>query len=102
MPQRVHPLGTYADYVVASASGAVAPKPISLDYLEAAALPMPAQVALACLDALEIGSGETVLIVGATGGIGTYAIQMPALRGARVLATAPPAPPNYVTILGAG
>ncbi len=86
MPQRVLHWGTYADYVVTSASGAVAPKPVSLDYLEAAALPMPAQVALACLDALEIGSGETVLIVGATGGIGTYAIQMAA---------------NYVTSLGA-
>jgi NADPH:quinone reductase-like Zn-dependent oxidoreductase len=42
MPQRVLHWGTYADYVVTSASGAVAPKPISLDYLEAAALPMPA------------------------------------------------------------
>ncbi len=41
------------------ASGAVAPKPVSLDDVQAAALPMPAQVALACLDALEIGSGET-------------------------------------------
>jgi NADPH:quinone reductase-like Zn-dependent oxidoreductase len=101
MPQRVLHWGTYADYVVTSASGAVAPKPISLDYLEAAALPMPAQVALACLDALKIGSGETVLIVGATGGIGTYAIQMAALRGARVLATARPEAANYVTSLGA-
>jgi NADPH:quinone reductase-like Zn-dependent oxidoreductase len=87
--------------VVTSASGAVAPKPVSLDYVQAAALPMPAQVALACLDALEIGSGETVLIVGATGGIGTYAIQMAALRGARVLATARPEAANYVTSLGA-
>ena len=86
MPQRVHHWGTYADYVVTSASGAVAPKPVTLDYVQAAALPMPAQVALASLDALEIGSGETVLIVGATGGIGTYAIQMAVQRGARVLA----------------
>jgi NADPH2:quinone reductase len=62
---------------------------------------MPAQTALACLDALSIGSGETVLIVGATGGIGTYAIQMAALRGARVLATARPEAADYVTSLGA-
>jgi NADPH:quinone reductase-like Zn-dependent oxidoreductase len=101
MPQRVLHWGTYADYVVTSASGAVAPKPVSLDDVQAAALPMPAQVALACLDALEIGSGETVLIVGATGGIGTYAIQMATLRGARVLATARPEVANYVTSLGA-
>lgn len=101
MPQRALHWGTYADYVVTSASGAVAPKPNSLDYVQAAALPMPAQVALASLDALEIGSGETLLIVGATGGIGTYAIQMATLRGARVLATARPEAVNYVTSLGA-
>ena len=101
VPQRVHHWGTYADYVVTSASGAVAPKPVTLDDVQAAALPMPAQVALACLDALEVGSGETVLIVGATGGIGTYAIQMAVQRGARVLATARPEVANYVTSLGA-
>jgi len=101
MPQRVLHWGTYADYVVTSASGAVAPKPVTLDYVQAAALPMPVQVALASLDALEIGSGETLMIVGATGGIGTYAIQMAALRGARVLATARPEVANYVTSLGA-
>jgi NADPH:quinone reductase-like Zn-dependent oxidoreductase len=98
---RVLHWGTYADYVVASASGAVVPKPASLDDVQAAAVPMPAQTALACLDALLIDSGEVLLIVGATGGIGTYAIQMAALRGARVLATARPELANYVTGLGA-
>jgi NADPH:quinone reductase-like Zn-dependent oxidoreductase len=39
MPQRVLHWGTYADYVVTSASGAVAPKPVSLDYVQAAAVP---------------------------------------------------------------
>ena len=100
MPRVLH-WGTYADYVATSASGAVVLKPVSLDDVQAAALPMPAQVALASLDALSIGSGETILIVGATGGIGTYAIQMAALRGARVLATARPEVANYVTSLGA-
>jgi NADPH:quinone reductase-like Zn-dependent oxidoreductase len=100
MPRVLH-WGTYADYGVTSASEAVVPKPISLDYVQAAALPMPAQTALACLDALALSPGETVLIVGATGGIGTYAIQMAALRGARVLATARPEAANDVTSLGA-
>src|SRR5258707_12322441 len=86
MPQRVHHWGTYADYVVASASGAMAPKPVSLGDVQAAALPMPAQTALACLDALWIGSGEPVLIGGATAGIATHAIQMPALHATRSLA----------------
>jgi NADPH:quinone reductase-like Zn-dependent oxidoreductase len=93
--------GTYADYVVTSAAGAVAPKPATLDYVQAAALPMPAQTALLCVDALDPGPGSTLLIVGATGGIGTYAIQMAALRGARVLATARPDAAAYVTSLGA-
>jgi NADPH:quinone reductase-like Zn-dependent oxidoreductase len=100
MPRVLH-WGTYADYVATTASGAVVPKPVSLDDVQAAALPMPAQTALACLDTLEIGSEETVLIVGATGGIGTYAVQMAALRGARILATARPEAANYVTSLGA-
>lgn len=100
MPRVLH-WGTYADYVVTSAAGAVAPKPAALDYVQAAALPMPAQTALACVDALGLGPDSTVLVVGATGGIGTYAIQLAALRGARVLATARPDTADYVSSLGA-
>jgi NADPH:quinone reductase-like Zn-dependent oxidoreductase len=100
MPRVLH-YGTYADYVVASAAGAVAPKPESLDYVQAAALPMPAATALSCIDALDLGPGSTLLIVGATGGVGSYAIQFAAQRGAHVLATARPDATAQVTALGA-
>jgi NADPH:quinone reductase-like Zn-dependent oxidoreductase len=100
MPRVLH-WGTYADYVVTSAAGAVVPKPAALEYVQAAALPMPAQTALACVDGLSLGPGSTLLIVGATGGVGTYAVQLAALRGARVLATARPDAADYVSSLGA-
>jgi NADPH:quinone reductase-like Zn-dependent oxidoreductase len=100
MPRVLH-WGTYADYVVTSAAGAVVPKPAALDNVQAAALPMPAQTALACVDALSLVPGSTLLIVGATGGIGTYAVQLAALAGARVLATARPDAADYATSLGA-
>jgi NADPH2:quinone reductase len=100
IPRVLH-WGTYADYVVTSAAGAVIPKPAALDYVQAAALPMPAQTALACVDALRLVPGATVLIVGATGGVGAYAVQLAALRGARVLATARPDAAGYVSSLGA-
>src|SRR5260370_3269387 len=58
MAQRVLHWGTYADYVVTSASGAVAPKPVSPVYLQPAPLPIPSQAALSSLDALEFGSGQ--------------------------------------------
>ncbi len=88
MPRVLH-WGTYADYMVTSAMGAVVPKPAVLDYVQAAALPMPAQTALACVDALSLVPRSTILIVGATGGVGTYAVQLAALRA------------DYVSSLGA-
>jgi NADPH:quinone reductase-like Zn-dependent oxidoreductase len=100
IPRVLH-WGAYADFVVTSAAGVVVPKPAALDYLRAAALPMPAQTALACVDTLSLAPGSTLLIVGATGGIGTYAIQLAARRGARVLATARPDAVDYVSSLGA-
>ncbi len=79
--------GTYAEYVSAPAS-TVARKPESVGFAEAAALPMPGLTAMDLVDAVELKEGETALIVGATGGVGSYAIQLAARRGARVIATA--------------
>ncbi len=79
--------GTYAEYVGAPAS-VVARKPESVGFAEAAALPMPGLAAMDLVDAVDLGEGGTVLIVGATGGVGSYAIQLAARRGGRVIATA--------------
>jgi NADPH:quinone reductase-like Zn-dependent oxidoreductase len=92
--------GTYAEYVGAPAT-AVAKKPGTLNYAESAALPMPGLTALNLVDAVNLKEGEIVLIVGATGGVGSYAIQLAARRGARVIATARRENEAFVRELGA-
>jgi NADPH:quinone reductase-like Zn-dependent oxidoreductase len=92
--------GTYAEYVAAPAA-IVAKMPESVGVAEAAALPMPGLTALDLVDAADPGEGETVLIVGATGGVGSYAVQLAARRGARVIATARQANEAFVRKLGA-
>jgi NADPH:quinone reductase len=80
--------GFYAEYVVLSAEH-VAPMPASLDFREAGAIGVTAVTALAGVDdALGVRAGETVLVHGATGGVGTMAVQLAKRRGARVIATA--------------
>jgi NADPH:quinone reductase-like Zn-dependent oxidoreductase len=92
--------GAYAEYV--SAPGAVvAKKPESIGFTEAAALPVPGLTAMDLVDAVDPKEGETVLIVGATGGVGSYALQLAARRGARVIATARRANEAFARELGA-
>jgi len=92
--------GTYAEFVVSPAA-IVAKKPEAVSFAEAAALPMAGLTAMDLVDAVDLRKGETVLIVGATGGVGSYALQMAARRGARVIATARQANEAFVRKLGA-
>ena len=92
--------GTYAEYVAAPAA-IVARKPEAVGFANAAALPMPGLTAMDLVDAVDPGKGETVLIVGATGGVGTYVVQLATRRGARVIATARQANEAFVRELGA-
>ncbi len=93
--------GTFADYVVSPADSFIARKPASLDFVKAAAVPMGGQTALVAVDSLGVSAGETLLIVGATGSVGTFAAQIASRRGARVIATARPAEQAYVRDIGA-
>jgi NADPH:quinone reductase len=80
--------GFYAEYV-AVAADKVAPIPPRLDLEHAGAIATTGLTALQGIDgALGLKKGETVIIHGASGGVGTLAIQFAELRGARVLATA--------------
>jgi NADPH2:quinone reductase len=72
--------GSFADYVASPEDIFVAPKPPSLDFLEAGALPLAGVAALMSIDVLDPSEGERVLIVGATGGVGSYAMQLAARR----------------------
>ena len=94
--------GSFAEYVrVPTMRAAVAHKPATLDFPQAAALPTPALAALTAIRAVALQAGDTLLIVGATGGVGSYAVQMAARCGARVMATARPDAEAYVRKLGA-
>ena len=79
--------GSFAE-LVAGPSLVIAGKPPELSFEAAAAIPLAASTALASVDAIGVVPNESVLIVGATGGVGTFAVQLAAQRGARVIATA--------------
>lgn len=79
--------GGYAGDLVVPAS-AVVPKPAALDWPQAAALMLTGATAVHLLTATEVGQGDTVLIHGASGGVGLMAVQLATLRGAQVVATA--------------
>ncbi|WP_250004657.1 NADP-dependent oxidoreductase [Actinoplanes sp. M2I2] len=92
--------GTLAEFATLAAS-AVTAKPPSLDYAAAAALPLAGGAALAALEAAGVRSGQTVLISGASGGVGRYAVQLAAQRGATVVATGTAASAGRLRELGA-
>jgi NADPH:quinone reductase-like Zn-dependent oxidoreductase len=94
--------GSFAEYVrVHTMRTAVTSKPATLDFPQAAALPTPALAAFTAIQAVTLQAGDTLLIVGATGGVGSYAVQMAARCGVRVIATARPDAEDYVRQLGA-
>jgi NADPH:quinone reductase-like Zn-dependent oxidoreductase len=94
--------GGFAEYVVVPAGYGLARTPEGLDHVRAGALGLAGTAALNAVDAIAPGPGEAVLISGATGGVGAYAIQLAAARGATVIATARPGPEAaFVTALGA-
>jgi NADPH:quinone reductase-like Zn-dependent oxidoreductase len=90
--------GSYAEYALATT---VAPKPADLGWEHAVALPVAGETAERALNLLDVAAGETLLIHGAAGGVGTLAVQLATGRGARVIATAGPGNQEYLTALGA-
>lgn len=77
--------GSFAEQVVARA-GAVARKPPELSFEDAATLPMAGTTALLLLRSGEVGEGRRVLVNGASGGVGTFAVQIARAWGAHVTA----------------
>ncbi|WP_141583814.1 NADP-dependent oxidoreductase [Actinomadura sp. WMMA1423] len=78
-----------------------APIPPSLDFAGAAALPAAIETATRALDQLGVGDGATLLVNGASGSVGGAAVQLAAVRGARVIGTAGPGNQEYLRSLGA-
>jgi NADPH:quinone reductase-like Zn-dependent oxidoreductase len=77
--------GTFADYALA-AEGQLAALPAGMSFAEAAATPLAASTALLCLDEAGLEPGDTVLVNGASGGVGTFAIQVAKAMGMHVTA----------------
>ena len=96
------PNGTFAQFALISAtSKTLAKVPDALDFEHAAAIPETALTAKTMLRAGGVSEGQTVLIVGATGGIGLFATQLARLQGARVVATGKAEDGAYLRNLGA-
>jgi NADPH:quinone reductase-like Zn-dependent oxidoreductase len=80
---------------------AYAPIPASLDFPDAAALPAAIETAMRALDQLGVASGSALLISGASGSVGSAAVQFAVARGAQVIGTASAANQDYLRSLGA-
>jgi NADPH:quinone reductase-like Zn-dependent oxidoreductase len=76
-------------------------KPPEVSFVDAVALPLTGETAERVLRLLEVKAGETLLIHGAAGAVGTMAVQLAVARGARVIGTAGASNQEYLASLGA-
>jgi NADPH:quinone reductase-like Zn-dependent oxidoreductase len=93
-------VGAYAEYAIASA-GMIARRPARLDAVDAASIPVVAVTAQQAIERVGSIAGKTVLIHGAAGSVGAYAVQLAHRGGAKVIATAGAKDLGYVRGLGA-
>jgi len=93
-------MGGYAEYLGVKEDGVLAPAPESMTHEQAAAFPYGAITAVALLRGVEM-KGRSVLIVGASGGIGSYAVQLAKHAGAQVTGVCGTARVERVRALGA-
>ena len=91
---------TFAEYA-AVPHGCLAPKPEALSFEDAAALPLAAVTADLCLTRGRVEGGQRVLVIGASGGVGTFATQLAAALGATVTGVCSTRNIDLVTSLGA-
>lgn len=93
--------GSYAEYVLVDAVGKIATIPDRLSFTLAAALPTATVTAYQAVRAMGLEPGHTVLVNGASGGVGQSAVQFAAGQGARVVATSPRDLTGHLRELGA-
>ena len=92
--------GSWAELITVPESTSIAKAPSGVDIATAGVAPLAGITAMTAIDALELSEGDTVLIVGATGGVGSFAVQLAARAGATVVAPALPDDEEYLRGLG--
>lgn len=93
--------GSWTELIAVPEDNFVAGKPRTLDMSHTGAAPLAAITALAALDALAPAEGETVLVIGAAGGVGSFFVQLAAKARAHVIAPGLPEDADYLRELGA-
>jgi NADPH:quinone reductase-like Zn-dependent oxidoreductase len=92
--------GSWTELITVPEDNFVAAKPARFDHAHAGAAPLAGITALAALDALAPAQGEAVLVIGATGGVGSFFVQLAADAGAHLIAPALPEDERYLHELG--
>jgi NADPH:quinone reductase len=92
--------GAWADHITVTEALSIAPIPAGVDLNVAGAAPLAGITALGLIDALALSEGDVLLIAGATGGVGSIAVQLAAQAGARILAPALPEDESFLRELG--
>jgi NADPH:quinone reductase-like Zn-dependent oxidoreductase len=92
--------GAWAELITVSEELSIAPMPNDVDLAIAGAAPLAGITALTAVDALELSEGDVLLVAGATGGVGSLAVQLAASAGARILAPALPEDEPFLRELG--
>ena len=90
--------GSWTELITVPEENSIARKPASVDFATAGAAPLTGITALLSVDALALSESDTVLVVGATGGVGSFVVQLAAHAGATVIP--PPCPRTRRTCAG--
>ncbi len=92
--------GAWAELITVTEELSIAPVPDGVDIADAGAAPLAGITAMTLVDALELADGDVLLVAGATGGVGSLALQLAARAGARILAPALPEDESFLRELG--
>jgi len=92
--------GSWSELIAVSEELSIAPVPEGVDLAVAGVAPLAGITALMAVDALELFEGDVLLVAGATGGVGSLAVQLAARAGARVIAPALPEDEEFLRSLG--
>ncbi len=92
--------GSWAELIVVPETTSIARTPAGVELASAGAAPLAAITAISAIDALALAQGDTLLVVGATGGVGSFAVQLATAAGATVIAPALPEDEGYLRALG--